>query len=150
MSLDLPADIYDRYSSGWCMHLAAALHRKLGWKIQAVVTKTCPPNYIEHAWVVDPSGTKMLDIDGYYSVNKNGWIHPANTLHEDLTEDQLKGLTRDGFYNPSEFDDDEWNRDVEQALIDIQKSKIVASIFSKNEKPQKKGRRHTVDSHLRF
>lgn len=148
MDLDVPAEIYDRYSCGWCMHLAAALHRELGWTIQAVVTTDMTPNYIEHAWVIDPSETHMLDIDGYNPITMNGWPSPANRLHENLSEDQLKDLTKAGYSDRNKFDDAKWNNEVSLALNDILKSNIIRNIMSKYKRPPNNDSRGPKDKTL--
>lgn len=118
VSLRVPTEIYDRYSSGWCMHLAAALHRKLGWTIQAVICDDIQPGYVEHAWVIPPGGEYFLDIDGLAPMNQNGWIRGhGQPYYEDLTEARLQELTLVGSYRS--FTCEQWNREVAIALRDI-------------------------------
>ncbi|WP_410950760.1 hypothetical protein [Pseudomonas sp. S1(2024)] len=116
--LNVPTEIYDRYSSGWCMHLAAALHRKLGWTIQAVICDDIQPGYVEHAWVIPPGGEFFLDIDGLTPMTQNGWIRGhGQPYYEELTEAKLKELTLVGSYRS--FTQEQWNREVAIALRDI-------------------------------
>jgi hypothetical protein len=133
MSLELSSEIYDRYSSGYCMQLAAALSRRLGWKIQAVVSQDQNPNYIEHAWVIDPFGKLMLDIDGLNPVESNGWIHPTGTLHEDISEDSLKSLITASLSISKLFDESVWECEVEMALTDIMQSSKIQKIIANND-----------------
>lgn len=95
------------------MHLAAALHRKLGWIIQAAVTPDQPLSYIDHAWVVDPSGCFALDSDGLYPIERNGFIDGQNIYYPCLSEQELKQLTLQGSCNS--FSDIEWEHSIVEA-----------------------------------
>ncbi|MDT8925521.1 hypothetical protein RBE51_22310 [Pseudomonas taiwanensis] len=118
VSLHVPIEIYERYSSGWCMHLAAALHRKLGWTIQAVICDDIQPGYVEHAWVISPGGEYSLDIDGLTPMNQNGWIRGhGQPYYEELSEAKLQELTLIGSYRS--FTQEQWNREVAIAVRDI-------------------------------
>jgi len=114
-ALAWPQDTYEHYSSGHCMHLAAAFHRKLGWEIQLTMQPAEGHHspYVEHAWVVDPSGTYCLDADGIYPLEKNGFIGAWNPIHTGLVEVELKEFTRLG---SSQFTDERWEASIQKAL----------------------------------
>lgn len=136
-ALAWPQEIYEHYSSGHCMHLAAALHRKLGWEIQLTMQPaegTYRP-YVEHAWVVDPSGVYCLDADGLYPLEKNGFIGAWSPLHTGLSEADLKDFTLLGC---SPFTDAEWEASIQQA-IEVAEAHFplakIASHLGKNGAP---------------
>lgn len=114
-SLAWPQKIYDHYSNGHCMHLAAALHRKLGWEIQLTMQPAEGPcsTYVEHAWVTDPSGMFCLDSDGIYPIEQNGFIGAWNPIHTGLSESELKDFTLLG---SKPFTHAEWDVAVQKAI----------------------------------
>lgn len=113
--IEMPQDIYEHYSYGHCMHLAAALHRRLGWEIQVAIMpseRDLPP-YLDHAWVVDPTASLCLDSDGLYPIERNGFITLNTHLMKGLSEQDLMDHTLVGC---KPFTKDEWNDSVVQAL----------------------------------
>lgn len=112
---ELPQEIYEYYSYGHCMHLAAALHRRLGWEIQLAIMPSdgyLPP-YVDHAWVVDPKRRLCLDSDGLYPIERNGFITPNNPLVDGLSEQDLMEHTLVG---SKPFTKDQWDESVSKAL----------------------------------
>lgn len=112
-------EVDERYISGACMYLAAALHRKFGWKIQVMFTNDQPRDYIEHAWVIDPSGQYTLDIDGLVPIQRSGWIHEYGTYHQDVTDAGLRELTEISSGRPLPLD--VWEDQVGQAASDVER-----------------------------
>ncbi|WP_163020504.1 hypothetical protein [Pseudomonas viridiflava] len=129
-TLGWPKETYEHYSSGNCMHLAAALHRKLGWEIQLTLHSAegqyLP--YVEHAWVVDPGGTFCLCADGLYPINRNGFISASSPLHTKLSEQDLKAMTLLGAYRP--FTDAEWDESILKAIAIVERYFPLESIIS--------------------
>ncbi|MBD8615033.1 hypothetical protein IFT69_15135 [Pseudomonas putida] len=129
-TLGWPKETYEHYSSGNCMHLAAALHRKLGWEIQLTLhpaeDQYLP--YVEHAWVVDPGGTFCLCADGLYPINRNGFIGASSPLHTQLSEQDLKAMTLLGAYRP--FTDAEWDESILKATAIVERYFPLESITS--------------------
>lgn len=91
---DLPDQLNEEYVSGKCMYLAAALHRRYGYEIQAAIEDHGSSNaYIGHAWVVEPLSGDVVDIDGQWPSSKNGYLGWPKTKHETgLDEAGLKAL----------------------------------------------------------
>lgn len=114
--IEMPQEIYEHYSYGHCMHLAAALHRRLGWEIQVAIMPSdryLPP-YVDHAWVVDPTARLCLDSDGLYPIERNGFITLNIHLMKGLSEQDLMKHTLMG---SKHFTIAEWNESVDQAII---------------------------------
>jgi hypothetical protein len=63
--MPVPAEIVERYSYGECFWLACAIHRHLGWPMQAAIAEDGTMEWIAHAWVVRPDGIP-IDIVGPY------------------------------------------------------------------------------------
>lgn len=119
-ALAWPEEVYEYYSHGHCMQLAAALNRKLGWEIQLTMQPAEGPHstYVEHAWVTDPSGRYCLDSDGIYSMEKNGFIGAWSPIHTSLSESELKDFTLLG---SRPFTDAEWDESVQKAIAIVEK-----------------------------
>jgi len=74
------------FSTGHCMDLAIALHRRFGYEIQAAIVDDPDISWIGHAWVALPDG-QFLDIMGKYTDSEE---------LEDFGERTVVGLSEEG------------------------------------------------------
>ena len=138
-TLTWPEETYQHYSYGQCMHLAAAMHRILGWEIQATLHPADAhyPACIDHAWVVDPTGRYCLDSDGLYHIDRNGFISASNPLHTKLSETDLRLLTLIG--STHKFTEEQWDESVSQAMAVAQDYFPVSQIAQMHDCRQDMG-----------
>ena len=71
----MPEELIEEHVSGKCMYLAAALHRRYGYEIQAAIDDHGSHNaYIGHAWVVEPLSGDVIDLTGSGRRAKTGFL----------------------------------------------------------------------------
>ncbi|MHD0644898.1 hypothetical protein ACYPKM_04680 [Pseudomonas aeruginosa] len=109
----LPDDLLETYSSGKCMYLAAALHRRYGLDIQ-ITMEDCDPTYVAHAWVTDKDRRMCWDADGCYPMNLNGWAVKATDVETLSGEQALFERIRSTAFIPPSLA--EWQLEVLEAL----------------------------------
>lgn len=96
--MDVPAEIINKYTCGWCMWLALALHDRYGWDLYAQVDRLAGSEHIAHAFVKRPDG-KEIDILGVqdrvdiYSSNerqvtRDEFIRLIGGKHSDTIEEE--------------------------------------------------------------
>lgn len=86
---EVPENMIDMYAYGYCMCLATALHRKYGFEIQVALSLDNGIEYIDHAWVFDKADGNIIDIDGRYPPERNGFLNSDNRLVSGLDECSL-------------------------------------------------------------
>lgn len=85
----VPEDLSEMYAYGYCMCLATALHRKYGFEIQVALSLENGVEYIDHAWVFDKTDGNIIDIDGRYAPERNGFLNSNNRVIYGLDEFSL-------------------------------------------------------------
>lgn len=106
----LPKSLFETYSSGKCIYLAAALSRRHGLDIQAVLSDN-GPSCVVHAWVTDEERLMCWDADGCYPSNLNGWTRSGKDVLTLASESELFELA-----SLTGCTIDEWNKSVAEAL----------------------------------
>lgn len=96
----VPEDFIDMYAYGYCMCLATALHRKYGLEIQVALSLDNGIEYIDHAWVFDPVDGMIIDVDGRYAPEFNGFVRPSNRVVSGLDEASLLAIIHCYHKNP--------------------------------------------------
>lgn len=123
---NLPAGLAEQYASGKCMYLASALHRRFGYPIEVAIADSATAHaYVEHAWVVEPVNGDVIDIDGQYPAEANGWLRPSAEHRQGMDEKALFELVTCTSYLPIE--DIEWQRDVDAALALVDQYLVTVS-----------------------
>lgn len=88
----VPENFIDIYAYGNCMCLATALHRKYGLEIQVALSLDNGIEYIDHAWVFDSADGMIIDVDGRYAPERNGFVNPSNRVVSGLDEAALLAI----------------------------------------------------------
>lgn len=88
----VPEHFIDTYAYGYCMCLATALHRKYGLEIQVALSLDNGVEYIDHAWVFDPADGKIIDVDGRYPPECNGFVTTDSRVVTGLDELGLRAI----------------------------------------------------------
>jgi hypothetical protein len=83
----VPDEVVECYSYGNCMWLALALHRNLGWPMEAIIDRA--EEHIVHAWAVRPDGAR-IDILG---PSGPGDFIQESAVIESLSESALSVIT---------------------------------------------------------